>query len=652
MTKSLQGPVPRATRLVGVPAVLVSLAWAAQAHAWIWPEHRDIAVEGIRTLPQEDRRALEALWAALKADAGPQLCPVLVDDHAAPTTAFGQWREVCIDFPSYPALGGDHSCSTADLRAATEKEEWGKKVAWVAEWSKGRLASTPNESRRTDAWNESHLAMQYVDPDYLTRAAGNDAHFLLPRLPVEDTETIDVYVSRAVAPGVDINATAIYVQYHELALRLAARFAGAPPTERPDLARRALLAEGVAIHFLEDSFSAGHYAATWGDAPWQKGTHDLYCVEGLTSMTWGGKLFASHGDAHMDARDLKVAGAAVRTSLVQLAAAASGRLAVSSSPLSAEEKAVEDVDFCKAKSLPPVPPDAVARRSAIDTLQASPIPSGSSESIHPPRARADIGPFVGAVAGLSAGPAFGGYDTTSGWRFRTEFEVGARFGYGLEGVLTRAMDGHIWAQASFVADPAQLDASCPGCEGGTRTNPAYPRVPGRSALKLALRMPYYLIPFDLVLLEPILLLADSTAAQHVLFTSTGGGLLTIQRPLSTPAGTFQFMAGREVGLTLWGYLGSENQFIPPQTAGSAQLVDYRSLEFDFPILEYVPPRAFATVLSLAAEFQLGFSVEFPQKPTLQPAGTPYDLGTSWFVYLRFRLDARKYFGGSPEDWKN
>ena len=279
------------------------------------------------------------------------------------------------------------------------------------------------------------------------------------------------------------------------------------------------------------------------------------------------------------------------------------------------------------------------------------MPSGSSESIHPPRARADIGPFVGAVAGLSSGPAFGGYDTASGWRFRTEFEVGARFGYGLEGVLTQAMDGQIWAQASFVADPAQLDASCPGCEGGRRTNPAFPRVPGRSALKLALRMPYYVIPFDLVLLGPILLLADPTAAQHVLFTSSGGGLLEIQRPISTPAGTFQFMAGREVGLTLWGYLGPENQFIPPQT-GSPQVVDFRSLEFDFPILEYVPPRAFATVLSLAAEFQLGFSVEFPQKPTLQPGGTPYDLGTSWFVYLRFRLDARKYFGGSPEDWKN
>ena len=592
------------------------------------------------------------MWTALHAEAGSQLCPVLVDDHAAPTTAFGKWEEVCIDFPSYPALGGDHSCSTADLRAVTEKEEWARKVAWVAEWSKGRLGSAKNESRRTDSWNESHLAMQYVDPAYLTRAAGNNAHFLLPRLPVEDAETIEVYVGRTVAPGAEVNATAIYVEYHELALRLAARFARAPAAERPDLARRALLAEGVALHFLEDSFSAGHYAATWGDAAWQKGTHDLYCVEGLTSMTWGGKLFASHGDAHMDARDLRVAGAAVRVSLVQLAGAASGRLPVSAAPLAAEEKAVEDVDFCKAKTLPSLPVDPVARSASVETLRASPVPSGTSEAIHPPRARADIGPFAGAVAGVTAGPAFGGYDTSSGWRFRTELEVGARFGYGLEGVLTRAMDGQIWAQASFVADPAQLDASCPGCEGGRRTNPAYPRVPGRSALKLAVRMPFYAIPFDLILLEPILLLADPTAAQHVLFASTGGGLLTIQRPISTPAGTFQFMAGREVGLTLWGYLGPENQFIPPQVAGNPQVVDYRSLEFDFPVLEYVPPRAFATLLSLAAELQLGFSVEFPQKPTLQPQGTAYDLGTSWFVYLRFRLDARKYFGGSPEDWKN
>jgi hypothetical protein len=315
---------------------------------------------------------------------------------------------------------------------------------------------------------------------------------------------------------------------------------------------------------------------------------------------------------------------------------------------------VESVDFCKAKSLPPMPMDPVALRASIETLGSSPIPSGDAGSIHPPRARADIGPFVGVVAGLAAGPAFGGYDTDGGWRFRTEFELGARFGYGLEGVLTRAMDGQVWAQASFVADPAQLDVSCADCPGGKRTNPALPRVPARSALKLALRMPYYVLPFDLLVLEPILLLADPTAAQHVLFTSTSGGLLSVQRVISTPAGTIQFMAGREVGVTLWGYLGPENQFIATPSSGQPLLVDYRSIELDFPVVEYIPPRAFSTVLSLAAEFQLGFSVEFPQQPTLpQQGGARYGgLGPSWFLYLRLQLDARKYFGGSPEDWSN
>ena len=305
------------------------------------------------------------MWTALHAEAGSRSSARCSSTTTPPPRRpSGSGKRSVSTFRPTLRSGATTPAPRPTSAPSMEKEEWARKVAWVAEWSKGRLGSAKNESRRTDSWNESHLAMQYVDPAYLTRAAGNNAHFLLPRLPVEDAETIEVYVGRTVAPGAEVNATAIYVEYHELALRLAARFARAPAAERPDLARRALLAEGVALHFLEDSFSAGHYAATWGDAAWQKDTDDLYCVEGLTSMTWGGKLFASHGDAHMDARDLRVAGAAVRVSLVQLAGAASGRLPVSAAPLAAEEKAVEDVDFCKAKTLPSLPVDPVAR-SAI-----------------------------------------------------------------------------------------------------------------------------------------------------------------------------------------------------------------------------------------------------------------------------------------------
>jgi hypothetical protein len=104
-----------------------------------------------------------------------------------------------------------------------------------------------------------------------------------------------------------------------------------------------------------------------------------------------------------------------------------------------------------------------------------------------------------------------------------------------------------------------------------------------------------------------------------------------------------------VGLTLWGY-GKPNQFIATPTEGPAQLVNYQSVELDVPVLEYTPPRAFATTLALATEIQLGFMVEFPNYAVIQyQSNAPYgNLGTSWYVYLRVRLDARKYFGGSSD----
>jgi hypothetical protein len=186
-------------------------------------------------------------------------------------------------------------------------------------------------------------------------------------------------------------------------------------------------------------------------------------------------------------------------------------------------------------------------------------------------------------------------------------------------------------------------------ESGRRTEPAVPRVGGRTSLKLALRMPYYVVPFVLIVLAPVLIFTSPQAAQSVVFASAGGGLLGLQRRFETGAGTLQFMAGREIGLTLWGYLGTKNQFIPSNLdPNAARLVEYKSLEWDFPVLEYIPPRVFATSLALAVELQLGFSVEFPQKGINLTLNQPYQLGPSWLVYLRFRLDARKYFGGSED----
>jgi hypothetical protein len=630
-------------------AALVTLM-PAPARAWIWPEHRDIAAAAVGDLPPVQRKTLDTMWDEARALGGKQVCAKLVDPGAQPNTKYGDWDGICVDFASFPALAADHSCSADELWSDVSKEPWALKVVWVAERTKERLASAKNAAQTEDAWSLSHLAMQYVDTRYLTRAEGNNAHFLVPRGPVENKETLAGYLDRVLLPATEINATGLYTEYHMLALRLAALYHEAPASERADLARRALVAEGVALHFLEDSFSSGHYSSIWGGAAWAKGTHDFYSTVGLTTMTWKGDLFASHGDAHMSEQDMKVAAVTVRQSLAQVASAAEGRMPLASRAISPAEKEIEALNFCKAEHLPPPPDDAVAKSASAMILLNTPVPAAGKDGIHPPRVRADMGPFVGAIAGASLGTALGGYDSWANTRMRSEFEVGARVGLGLEGLLTMNMDGQIWLQGEIMVDPVQLDLGCSTCTGGKRTNVAVPRVSSRSALKLSLRMPYYVLPFDLVLLAPIMMLTSPEALQSVVFAAAGGGLLPIQRRIATSWGTFQFMAGREVGLTLWGYTGHTNQFIvtPSSDRADVFVVDYNSLEWDFPVFEFVPPRAFANTLALAAEFQLGFSVEFPQKAAIHATGAPFGLGPSWNIYLRFRLDARKYFGGSPD----
>jgi len=44
--------------------------------------------------------------------------------------------------------------------------------------------------------------------------------------------------------------------------------------------------EAFALHFLEDTYAAGHVAGTWGDASQRKGTHDFYNANGLEVRTW------------------------------------------------------------------------------------------------------------------------------------------------------------------------------------------------------------------------------------------------------------------------------------------------------------------------------------------------------------------------------
>ena len=81
---------------------------APPAFAWVYPEHRDIAVLGVEKLDAERRAIFERLWAQARSGHEQRLCQRSADP------AQGVMPE-CIDWAAMSAIAGDHSCSSAQL---------------------------------------------------------------------------------------------------------------------------------------------------------------------------------------------------------------------------------------------------------------------------------------------------------------------------------------------------------------------------------------------------------------------------------------------------------------------------------------------------------------------------------------------------------
>ncbi len=63
-----------------VAAALIAVAGSLPpgvASAWIYPEHRDIAVEAIRRAPAAELATLERLWTDARPEYPAKLCPAL-----------------------------------------------------------------------------------------------------------------------------------------------------------------------------------------------------------------------------------------------------------------------------------------------------------------------------------------------------------------------------------------------------------------------------------------------------------------------------------------------------------------------------------------------------------------------------------------------
>jgi hypothetical protein len=315
--------------------------------AWIYPEHRELAMQAVQGLDAERKAAFDRLWGDARSGDEARLC------EAGADTAQGLVPQ-CIDWAALSAIAGDHSCSSADMLETARASNWILEVADVAAQLKLDLAGLPVTARaqlgtsmadmvgdaqrlladeevraaRINALRTADLRLQRADPQYATRAGSNNAHFLLAR-PSTDTSPAD-YGELTLRTGVEISAVGAYTYFHLSALQKASRLAAEPalsPKERQSLARAALADEAFALHFLEDVFAAGHIAGTWGNAAQRQGTHDHYNQNGLEVFTWrgGSKSVVLMGDAHMRPEDARIASATVRESLQQVIDVAFGR---------------------------------------------------------------------------------------------------------------------------------------------------------------------------------------------------------------------------------------------------------------------------------------------------------------------------------------
>jgi hypothetical protein len=659
-----------ALRLLGV--ALGFACATAPAFAFVYPEHRDIAVLGIESLDVQRKAIFDQLWAEARSGYEKRLCKQGAD------TAQGLIPE-CIDWAAMSAIAGDHSCSSEQLLDTVSTSQWILSVAEVAAQlkvdltriSKASPAASQGEGRRligdlrrqmeseairADRINVLRIAdirLQRADPEYATRAGSNNAHFLLARPRVDFTAP--EYVETTLIVGSEINAVGVWGRFHLSALQKATRLAreSLSPEERVALARAVLADEAFALHFLEDVFAAGHVAGTWGDVSQRKGTHDYYNESGLEVRTWqaGANTAVLMGDAHMRPEDVQRAAEAVRLSLEQVLDTAAGRPRATNLPYTPPAPGEpEAFDVCSNDTLGPWSqgrePTFEAVELGVEVLLLTPVPSLGEGLGAMPRFRSELGPFIGVAGSLDVRSVDGGFtDLASGSGFVGGADLSLRLGYGLDGVIDEGGDGLVYLSVGYRGDTPSTNKyteAAPAQQGGSLTA----AIPARTGLTARIRMPFYVIPGDLLLLSPLYLASPKTY-QGMAGTAVYGGLIPWQLGWATRFGRFQFVLGREIGVTFHG-LGSEEETLlaPGVLPGSGpRVVEFESTYLEFPILEYRPYRSFDTTQSSALILQLFGGVDIPNNGNvIFPPGAPgVDLDPVYSIGVRLVFDWRRYF---------
>ena len=123
----------RAAQWLGFLLTLALAGMAEPVSAWVYPEHRDIAVLAVETLDPGRRAQFDDFWHAARATHESRLCEMGADSKQALAPS-------CIDWAALSAIAGDHSCSAAEMTATVLESRWILLVADVAARLKVDLA--------------------------------------------------------------------------------------------------------------------------------------------------------------------------------------------------------------------------------------------------------------------------------------------------------------------------------------------------------------------------------------------------------------------------------------------------------------------------------------------------------------------------------
>ena len=602
---------------------------------WVYPEHRQIALLAIQNLSPAYRQALEKLWKEARMGYEGRLTEFIID------TAQGV-KPKQLDYASWSAIAGDHSCSPQNLLNNVLKTEWILSVADIAAQLKIDIENSKNNGQHINAIRNSDIRFQRADLEYATRAGSNNVHFLLPRTEVNIS--LNDYLNTCFTKGAPLNALGAYAMFHMSALFKASKYAEGNLSEvdKSALILSALADEAFALHFLEDVFAAGHIAGTRGNASLRKGTHDYYNEHGLEVISWNGTRKINMGDAYMTAKDAEAASIAIGLSLEQLVKAAEGKqkylpkndgAGIANQP--------DSFSVCANNVMPAENYDVQVFGVVMVTTPVPGLATGTGEL---PRFRAELGTFWGISSALDVSGISGGFG-------KEQLEAGAiggleanvRFGLGLDGVLNQSGDGLVFLQVGWRQDSYSTN-KFKNLDASVATNSITSAISGRSAYNVRIRLPFWLIPGDLILAAPFLVFTAPKTFAAMAVTAANGGLIPWQLGMATRHGRFQFVLGREVGLSFYGIKNPKDAIIIPQEGGKSYLLEYKSTKIDFPVVEYKTMTSFSQNQSSNLLFQLGFGVDMPHGAgTLLPAGAAVpELKDVWYIGLRILFDWRHY----------